>query len=237
MGGDWTCGRVVEVFPYGNYPNVSNTYANAFHDAHCLPWPSRGHSQYLEWSTWYGVAFFEERTDGCTSQTEQLLLQDWCLYPNNLLRNILVLDPRISYEALKDEFDDDYTMLNQLEESKMKLQAHFNAKYMSSLTPSGSSRLSSTPSSFMLSVTSDSTDTTLQTGNSPQKNYMVRVQRKRVVAELSEFWNLRQEEFKTCNPVRWWYGRREQFPNLYRLLCDIFSIPGMFSAYHLSWSH
>ena len=50
-------------------------------------------------------------------------------YPNNLLRNILVIDPHISYEALKDKFDDDYTMLNQPEESKKKLQAHFNAKY------------------------------------------------------------------------------------------------------------
>ena len=145
------------------------------------------------------------------------------------------MDPRISYEALKDEFNDDYTMLNQLEESKTKLRAHFNAKYMSSLTPSGSSRLSSTPSSSMLSVTSNSTHTTLQTNNSPQKNYMARVQRKRVAAdELSEFWNLGQEDFETCNPVRWWYGRREQFPNLYCLVRDIFSIPGMFLAYLLS---
>ena len=87
----------------------------------------------------------------------------------------------------------------------------------------------------MLSVTLDSTDTTLQTSNSPQKNYMARVQRKHVVAdELSEFWNLGQEEFKTCNPVQWWYGWHEQFPNLYRLVRDIFSIPGMFLAYHLS---
>ena len=145
------------------------------------------------------------------------------------------MDPRISYEALKDEFDDDYTMLDQLEDSKTKLRAHFNTKYMSSLTPSGSSRLSSTPSSSMLSVTSDSTHTTLQTNNSPQKNYMARVQRKRVAAdELTEFWNLGQEDFETCNPVRWWYGRREQFPNLYRLVRDIFSIPGMFLAYLLS---
>jgi hypothetical protein len=118
-----------------------------------------------------------------------------------------VLDPCISYEALKDEFNNDFTMLNQLDDSKTKLWAHFNAKYMSSLTPSGSSRLSSTPSSSMLSVTLDSTPTTLQTNSSPQKNYMARVQQKRTaVDELSEFWNLGQEDFKTCNPIQWWYG-------------------------------
>ena len=44
--------------------------------------------------------------------------------------NILVLDPRISYDALKEEFNDDFTMLNQLENSKAKLWAHFNAKYV-----------------------------------------------------------------------------------------------------------
>jgi hypothetical protein len=151
--------------------------------------------------------------------------------------NILVLDPRISYDALKEEFDDDFTMLNQLEDSKTKLRAHFNAKYMSSPTSSGSAQLSSTPSSSMLSVTSDSTHTTSQTNSSPQKNYTARFQRKRAaVDELSEFWNLKQEDFEKCDPVQWWYGRRAQFPNLYRLVRDLFSIPGMFLAFIFSRS-
>ena len=149
--------------------------------------------------------------------------------------NILVLDPRISYDALKEEFNNDSTMLNQLEDSKAKLWAHFNAKYMSSLTSSG--LLSSTPSSSMLSVTSDSTHTTSQTNSSPQKNYMAKFQRKHAaVDELSEFWNLKQEDFKKCNPVQWWYGQRAQFPNLYCLVCDLFSIPGMFLAFLFSRS-
>jgi len=152
--------------------------------------------------------------------------------------NILVLDPRISYRALKDEFDDDISMLDQLEDSKTKLRAHFNAKYMSSPTTSGSAQLSSTPSSSMMSVTSELTHTTSQTNNSPQKNYTARFQRKRTVDdELSEFWSLKQEDFKKCNPVQWWYGWCEQFPNLYRLVRDIFSIPGMFLAFLLSRSH
>ena len=150
--------------------------------------------------------------------------------------NILVLDPRISYDALKEEFNNDSTMLNQLEDSKAKLRAHFNAKYMSSLMSSGS--LSSTPSSSMLSVTSDSTHTTSQTNSSPQKNYTAKFQRKcAAVDELSEFWNLKQEDFEKCNPVQWWYGRRAQFPNLYRLVRDLFSIPGMFLAFLFLQSH
>jgi len=136
--------------------------------------------------------------------------------------NILVLDPCISCEALKNKFDNDFIMLNQWEDLKTKLWAHFNAKYMSSLTSSGSSQLSSTPSS-MLSVTSDLTHTTWQTNNSPQKNYTARFQQNHAVDnELSEFWNLKQEDFKKCNPIQWWYGQCEQFPNLYCLVHDIF---------------
>ena len=152
--------------------------------------------------------------------------------------NILVLDPRISYDALKEEFNDDFTMLNQLEDSKAKLWAHFNAKYMSSPTSSGSAQLSSTPSSSsMLSVASDSMHTTLQTNSSPQKNYTARFQRKHAaVNELSKFWNLKQEDFKKCNPVQWWYGWHAQFPNLYCLVHDLFSIPGMFFAFLFSQS-
>jgi hypothetical protein len=50
------------------------------------------------------------------------------------------------------------------------------------------------------------------------------------VDELTEFWNMPQEDFETCTPVQWWHQRRAQFPNLYRLARDIFSIPGIFSA-------
>ena len=149
--------------------------------------------------------------------------------------NILILDPRIFYEALKDEFDDDFTMLNQLEDLKTKLQAHFNTKYMTSQTSSGSAQLSFTPSSSMLSVTLDSMHTTSQTNSSPQKNYTARFQQKcAAVNELSEFWNLEQEDFEKCNPIQWWYKWRAQFPNLYHLVQDIFSIPGMFLVFLLS---
>jgi len=67
--------------------------------------------------------------------------------------------------------------------------------------------------------------------SSPQKNYTVRYCQKRAaVDELTEFWNMPQEDFETCNPIQWWHQRRAQFPNLCRLARDIFSIPGICSA-------
>ena len=49
-----------------------------------------------------------------------------------------------------------------------------------------------------------------------------------IVNELDEFYKLPCEDFDSCKPLEWWLGRRSQFPNLYRLVCNIFSIPGMF---------
>lgn len=149
-----------------------------------------------------------------------------------ILINILVLDPRISYDGLKDEFSGDtadIALLDQLETAKLNLRSHFNAKYYTPPhTNMPHSVLSSTPSSSMLSVTSDSSSSVLHSHGSPQKNFMARFQRKRApIDELSEFWSLSQEDFH-CDPVQWWYGRRAQFPNLYRLARDLFSIPGMY---------
>ena len=47
-----------------------------------------------------------------------------------------------------------------------------------------------------------------------------------VVNELDEYFKLTREDFDTCEPLNWWRGRRSQFPQLYRLVIDIFSIPG-----------
>jgi len=150
--------------------------------------------------------------------------------------NVLVLDPRISYDALKEEFAQDTTLLDQLETAKTSLRSHFNAKYTSNTTNSqislDSSFLSSTPSSSFLSLSSESPTTPSHNNGSPQKNFTARFQRKRAaIDELSEFWNLPQEDFERCNPVHWWYGRRAQFPKLYCLARDILSIPGMFSDF------
>jgi hypothetical protein len=64
---------------------------------------------------------------------------------------------------------------------------------------------------------------------SPQKvNFTSRYRRKERLAtdELEEYFKLPREDFESCDPIRWWMGRRAQFPNLFRLARDIFSIPG-----------
>lgn len=60
-------------------------------------------------------------------------------------------------------------------------------------------------------------------------SFTSRYQKKDRVAvdELADYFKLPLEDFETCDPLEWWKGRRSQFPNLYRLVCDIFSIPGM----------
>ena len=47
-----------------------------------------------------------------------------------------------------------------------------------------------------------------------------------VVNELKEFFKLPGEDFKSCKPFHWWLGWKSQFPNLYCLACNVFSIPG-----------
>ena len=138
------------------------------------------------------------------------------------LNSYLVLDPRISYAALKDEFNDDAALTADLEASKIELESYFNDNYAArqpipllTATSSTSSILSASASSSKIS-------------RSPQKNFTSRFnQRKRTPSnELQEFWGLPQEDFDVCDPLQWWNGRRSQFPNLSRLARDIFSIPG-----------
>ena len=151
--------------------------------------------------------------------------------PLHILIMISVLDPHISYEALQEDFAHDATLLAQLESSKLNLRLHFNTNYNSPQNSSNSTRLSSTPTSSLLSVTLKPTSTASNPNSSPQKNYTARYSQKHAaVDELTEFWNMPQEDFETCNHVQWWQQRHAQFPNLHCLACDIFSIPGIFSA-------
>ena len=132
-----------------------------------------------------------------------------------------VLDPRISYEAMKDEFENDSDLAIHLETAKADLQEYFNVNYLS---PPASVE---NPHQSLSATTSLSSITSSSSLGSPQKNFTARFQRRRTPTnELTEFWNLPQEDFITCDPLQWWHGRRAQFPQLYRLVRDIFSIPG-----------
>ena len=139
-----------------------------------------------------------------------------------------VLDPRISYMALKDEFADDLDLANHLEDAKAKLRTYFNQKYCCHAATGQSNSSLSTPRPSLSSVASTSMSSISSSSGSPQKNFTARFQRKRTSPdELLEFWSLPQEDFETIDPLQWWLGRRAQFPQLYCLARDIFSIPGM----------
>ena len=99
-----------------------------------------------------------------------------------LMSGVLVLDPRMSYSALKDEFENDIELSSHLEMSKDDLHAHYKDHYApQASTPS--SQPSSQPS---ISAASNA---------SPQKNFISRFNRKPRTStdELLEFWSLPQE--------------------------------------------
>lgn len=108
-----------------------------------------------------------------------------------------VLDPRISYSALKDEFDDDLDLSSHLEVAKDDLHMYFKENYITTTTPS----LSTTPQS------QHSQASTSVAQGSPQKNFMARFQRKprtMPMDELLEFWKLPQEDVENCVYLYFW---------------------------------
>jgi hypothetical protein len=125
-----------------------------------------------------------------------------------------VLDPRIAYQGLLDDCEDDTSLRTHLEESKAKLEARYRADYAKRI---------SAP------VTAQSSTSSISTPRSPQKVDFTARYNKRMrhnTDEIDEFFKLLPESF-AVDPIHWWAGRRAQFPNLSRLARDILSIPGM----------
>ena len=116
-----------------------------------------------------------------------------------------------------------------LEMAKANLGEYFKGNYLSPQASVENPRQSLSATTSLSSITSS------PCSGSPQKNFTARFQRKRTPKdELTEFWNLPQEDFDTCDPLQWWHGRRAQFPQLYRLVRDIFSIPGNYLYFSTS---
>jgi hypothetical protein len=106
-----------------------------------------------------------------------------------------VLDPCISYEGLKEEYGNDPTLSNHLDESKMNLFSYFKENYA---TPH-SATLSSPPPTVVQALPMD---------GSPQKSFTAWYRRKEKYStnELEEYFKLPVEDFDTCNPIQWWVG-------------------------------
>jgi hypothetical protein len=65
--------------------------------------------------------------------------------------------------------------------------------------------------------------------DSPLKvNFTSRYKRKDYCShnELDKYFKLPCEDFEACQSLQWWVGRQAQFPALFCLVCDVFSIPG-----------
>ena len=47
--------------------------------------------------------------------------------------------------------------------------------------------------------------------------------------ELEEYFKLPHEDFESCDLLTWWLGCCAQYPNLFRLACDVLAILGIVS--------
>ena len=105
----------------------------------------------------------------------------------------LVLDPRIGYARLKDDYTDDPDLLDGLEQSKVALESHFNQFY------AGCASLAST------STTPRSLVADLSSNNPQPHDFTARFRKwpKPLQNELEEFFSLFPQDFMSCNPIQW----------------------------------
>jgi hypothetical protein len=92
---------------------------------------------------------------------------------------------------MKVDYDNDPTLSDHLEHSRMKLFTYFNRNYAKT-------------DDHTLSVPALSIPTLLLSG-SPQKSFMARYRRKEkgTINELEEYFKLPAEDFDTCNLIHW----------------------------------
>jgi hypothetical protein len=124
---------------------------------------------------------------------------------------------------MKDEFKNDSDLSIHLEMAKADLWEYFKDNY-----PSLQASLEN-PHQPLSAMTSLSSIASSSSSGSPQKIFTARFQCKHTpLNELTKFWNSPQEDFDTCDPLKWWHGHHAQFPQLYHLVHDIFLIPGTY---------
>jgi hypothetical protein len=133
------------------------------------------------------------------------------------LRLPTVLDPRISYEGLREDCRDDADLLADLTSSKAALMAEYLSMYASK-----EAQPVSTP--LPISTNPD---------NSPRKDFTQRYNKSHVgdepLNELLEYFRITstiREDWNACDPLEWWRTRRAKFPHLYILARDVLCIPG-----------
>lgn len=130
---------------------------------------------------------------------------------------LAVLDPRISYDGMREDYCENPDLLKFLEKTTSKLREYYTINYA---TATGTQR----------AFTDEQPRASSSTDLSPSKvSFTARYKRKDNWDrdELSEYFKLPREDWELCNPLQWWVGRRAQFPRLFCLARDLLAIPGM----------
>lgn len=122
------------------------------------------------------------------------------------------------YSGLKDDYEDDPSLLAYLESAKLDLECHYTRYYAHPPTTA-----SPTASSSVSNISTKN-----QQHSASKFNFTARYKKRnrQTTDELEEYLSLQPEDFDQCDPFQWWLGRRAQFPHLYRLATDVLSIPG-----------
>ncbi|HEV7737249.1 MAG TPA: hAT transposon family protein [Chlamydiales bacterium] len=136
-----------------------------------------------------------------------------------------MLDPRINYRRLTQDYKAELEIMNEIEARKKELLDYYSNHYAGKAPKnkdadpmSSSSNLATEPPNidFMARYDVDDEDGTHN--------------------ELEDYFQLPSEKFRTCDPFDWWSYRKTQFPNLCRLARDILSIPGKLALYNFGYS-
>ena len=111
--------------------------------------------------------------------------------------HFIVLDPRISYEGLKEDFVDDVDLLSSLDITKSMLHDHFKNAYVT--VQASDPRLSAVEVS--VSTTGSTTRSSTQSKDKVDFTARYRAKNRAAVDELEEYFKLPQEDFESCNPL------------------------------------
>lgn len=136
---------------------------------------------------------------------------------------------------MKLDCEGDISLTEYLEFAKRSLHSYFSNNYAGKNVASSHASFARPPTTMAQSHLGSSL---------PKLDFTARYRKapRAPVNELEEYFKLPREDFETCNPVKWWLGRRSQFPNLFLFARDLLAIPGKLfgpsdhlQAYRLDW--
>lgn len=134
-----------------------------------------------------------------------------------VLTQCVVLDPRIMYDGLKRDCTEEDGMTEaDLNAARDALVSYYNANYVGGTGRAGQPERPHAAAAATTTARTQPFDFMARYDNEPR----------RVVNEIEEFFRQPREDMRSCDPIKWWIGRRAMWPNLARMALDILSIPG-----------